>query len=59
MGAIIDDAALARPLASRRKGMFKLHRGRHLIIFCEHVADEILIGRVLHDRMDIDARLEE
>ena len=59
MDAIIDGTALVRPLASRRKGVFTLHRGRHLIVFCEPATDEIMIIRVLHDRMDIESRLEE
>ena len=59
MDSIIDGTALIRPLASRRKGMFKLHIGRHLIVFREPATGEILIIRVLHDRMDIESRLEK
>ena len=59
MDGIAAGSALVRPLASRHQDMFKLQQGRHLIIYCEPTPDEVLVVRVLHDRMDIDARLEE
>ncbi len=59
MDTIASGAALVNPLASRHRGMFKLRQGCHLIIFCEPSEGEIFVVRVLHDRMDIDARLED
>ncbi len=58
MDAIAKGMALVRPLVSRHKGMLKPCQGRHLIIFREPAADEILVIRVLHDRMDIDSWLQ-
>ena len=59
MDGIAAGSALVRPLASRHQGMFKLQQGRHLIVFCEPTPGEVFVVRVLHDRMDIDARLRD
>ena len=59
INCISDGTAAVRPLASRHEDMFKLRQGRHLIIFRMQAEDQCLVVRVLHERMDIDARLGE
>ncbi len=51
-------APTALRLAHRPDNLFRLRCGRHLIVFRPH-DDGALIVRVLHERMDIDARLQE
>lgn len=57
MNRIADGSGTARPLRSQHPDMFKLKQGRHLIIFQQSDEDHILVIRVLHERMDIDAHL--
>ena len=49
--------ATIRPLHSKHPNMLKLKQGRHLIILQKTGDDQILVVRVLHERMDIDAHL--
>lgn len=57
MNRILDGTAAVRPLDSRHRDIFKLRQGRHLIIFQMQANHQVLVVRVLHERMDIDARL--
>ena len=57
MNRISDGTAVVRPLASRHRDIFKLRQGRHLIIFQMQANHQVLVVRVLHERMDIDPRL--
>lgn len=52
----VERASAAARLAHRQDEMFKLRCQRHLIIF-QRRPEMVLIVRVLHERMDIDARL--
>lgn len=54
---ISDGTAAVRSLDSRHRDIFKLRQGRHLIIFQMQANHQVLVVRVLHERMDIDARL--
>jgi toxin ParE1/3/4 len=42
-----------------RQGYRKYHVGRHMIFYRQSGADGIEIIRILHERMDIEARLYE
>ncbi len=58
MDRIAIGLTTATPLRSRHPDMFKLRQGRHLVIFQRRDDERILVVRVLHERMDIDAHLE-
>lgn len=53
-----EGAALSRRLEFRDDAIFATRQGRHLIIHREE-GDAIRIVRVLHQSMDIEARLDE
>ena len=53
-----------RPLSGKQRdelagGLLSYHEGRHLIFYRRLAAGGIVIIRVLHDRMDVPARLDE
>ena len=47
-----------RPCDDIRQGYRKYHLGRH-VIFYRQTGEDIEIIRILHERMDIEARLSE
>lgn len=47
-----------RSLASIRPGYFKANVGSHLVVY-RIVGDAVDVVRILHRRMDIEARLDE
>lgn len=55
---IAEGTAIARRLEFRPDPIFRTRQGRHIIIFRD-AAEAVLIVRVLHERMDIAARLDE
>ena len=57
MERIADGTAAIHSLASRHQDMFKLRQGRHLIVCQTRNQNEILVVRVLHERMDIDVHI--
>lgn len=57
MDRVAKGSATIRPLQSKHPNMLKLKQGRHLIVLRETGDDQILVVRVLHERMDIDAHL--
>lgn len=54
---IADGSASIRRLTFRSDAVFKLKQGWHLTIFRHQTDASILIIRVLHERMDIEAQL--
>ena len=57
MDRVAKDLATIRPLQSKHPNMLKLKQGRHLIVLQETDDGQILVVRVPHDSMDIDAHL--
>ena len=57
MDRAANGLATTRPLQSKHPDMLKLEQGRHPIVLQETGDDQILVVRVLHERMDIDAHL--
>ena len=57
MDRVAKGSATIRPLQSKHPNRRKLKQGRHLIVLQETADDQILVVRVLHERMDIDAHL--
>jgi toxin ParE1/3/4 len=57
MDRVAKGSATIRPLQSKHPNTLKLKQGRHLIVLRETGYEQILVVRVLHERMDIDAHL--